>query len=101
MVNYKISPLHLACQSGHVDVVKILLQRKASVDFRSLDGRNALDFAIDFGQKECALMLVQHETWMKSMKNATVDPVTGNNKKLFCYLTFSRPVKMLFKPWPA
>ena len=74
----QIAPLHLACQRGHVNVVKILLEWKADVTFKSSDGRNALDFAIDFGQKECVLALIKHETWQLSMKNATFNPVTGN-----------------------
>ena len=73
----KVSPLHLACQRGHVNVVKILLNWKADVTFKSSDGRNALDFAIDFGQKECVLALIKHETWQLSMNNAMINPVTG------------------------
>ena len=63
-----------------MDVVKILLQWKADVTFRASDGRNALDFAIDFGQKDCVLALIKHETWQKSLKNACVHPVSGLNK---------------------
>ena len=60
-----------------MDVVKLLLQWKADVTFRAADGRNALDFAIDFSQKDCVLALIKHETWKLSMRNAVINPVTG------------------------
>ena len=76
----QISPLHLACQRGHVEVVNLLLEWKADVSFRSIDDRNALDYAIDFGQRSCVLTLIKHKTWNESLKNAYVDSVSG----LYC-----------------
>jgi len=73
----QISPLHLACQRGHMEVVNLLLEWKADVSFRSIDGRNALDYAIDFGQRSCVLTLIKHETWKESLKNAYVYSRTG------------------------
>ena len=60
-----------------MDVVKLLLQWKADVTFRAADGRNSLDFAIDFSQKDCVLALIKHETWKLSMRNAVINPVSG------------------------
>nr|XP_018668223.2 transient receptor potential cation channel subfamily A member 1 homolog isoform X2 [Ciona intestinalis] len=73
----KICALHLACQRGHVDMIALLLQWRADVTFRSADGRNALDYAIDHSQKDCVRALLRHETWKQSMKNAVIHPVTG------------------------
>ncbi|CAK8698608.1 transient receptor potential cation channel subfamily A member 1-like isoform X2 [Clavelina lepadiformis] len=73
----KVCALHLACQRGHVEMVHLLLQWKADVTFRSADGRNALDYAIDCSQKECVLALIRHETWQQSLKNAVINPVSG------------------------
>ena len=73
----QICALHLAAQKGHVDILHLLLSWKADVTFRSADGRNALDFAIDFNQKECVLALIKHETWQLSLKNAVYHRTTG------------------------
>ena len=73
----QISPLHLACQRGHVEVVNLLLEWKADVSFRSIDDRNALDYAIDFSQRSCVLTLIKHKTWKESLKNAYVDSASG------------------------
>lgn len=51
-INYlKVTPLHLASQSGHLDMVKLLLDNLADVCLRDAGGRNALDMAIDEGHK--------------------------------------------------
>ena len=71
--------MHLACKKGHVGIVRILLQWKADVAFKSPDGRNSLDFALDFQHKECAYALIQHSTWQDSLKNAVRNPNTGKD----------------------
>uniref|UniRef100_H2Y8X8 Ion transport domain-containing protein n=1 Tax=Ciona savignyi TaxID=51511 RepID=H2Y8X8_CIOSA len=73
----KICSLHLACQRGHVDMINLLLQWRADVTFRSADGRNALDYAIDHSQKDCVRVLLRHESWKLSLKNAVIHPITG------------------------
>jgi len=72
----KIAPLHLCCQRGHVEILRLLLQWNANVKFRSPDGRNGLDYAIDYMQKPCVMELLKHRTWMDSLQNVIVDPQT-------------------------
>lgn len=69
--------MHLASQRGHVELIQLLLQWKADVTFRSADGRNALDFALDHSQRDCVHALIKHETWQLSLKNAVKSPITG------------------------
>lgn len=39
------TPLHLACQEGHLDVVRILISYGASLQLRDNEGRTPLDSA--------------------------------------------------------
>ena len=46
-----LSPLHLAAQGGHIEVMDALLQQGADVNARDIDGGTPLHFAIRFGPK--------------------------------------------------
>ena len=45
-----MTPLHLACREGNVQVVEILMQNGASVATLDQDGLNCLEVAIENGQ---------------------------------------------------
>ena len=47
-----LSPLHLAAQGGHLDVMKALLTSGADVNARAANGYTPLHFAICFGPKQ-------------------------------------------------
>lgn len=51
VISRQVTPLHLASQSGHTDMVKLLLSNKADISLRDASGRNALDMAVDEGHK--------------------------------------------------
>ena len=51
MISLQVTPLHLASQSGHTDMVNLLLLNNADISLRDASGRNALDMAIDEGHK--------------------------------------------------
>ena len=45
------TPLHLAAREGHVEMVKLLLSRKANITLTDSAGRNCLDMAIENNHK--------------------------------------------------
>jgi len=61
--------LHIACQHGHLEVVKLLLDHRAAVNAMTFDGRRltALHFASQNGHHEIAKLLLK----FKADVNAT------------------------------
>ena len=47
-----LSPLHLAAQGGHLELMALLLESGADVNARAVDGKTPLHFAICFGPKQ-------------------------------------------------
>ncbi len=47
-----LSPLHLAAQGGHLELMALLLGQGADVNARAVDGKTPLHFAICFGPKQ-------------------------------------------------
>ena len=54
------SPLMMASDEGHTDIVKLLLQRGAQVDLQNNVGRTALMIASDEGHMNIAKLLMDH-----------------------------------------
>ena len=46
-----MTPLQLACQEGHLEVVDVLLENDASVSNTNQYGQNSLDIAVENGHK--------------------------------------------------
>ncbi|XP_077974410.1 uncharacterized protein LOC120329316 isoform X2 [Styela clava] len=86
------TPLHLACKEGHVDMVKLLLKWKADVSLRTSDGRNALDYAIDYGKEESAMAIMESTQWREALQNRTKDIATGEETQT--------PMRKLIKKMP-
>lgn len=59
--NFGRTPLHWSCRNGHVDVVKILLTKQASLDFRDKFGETALEMAVRYGKAPCMEVLLGHQ----------------------------------------
>ena len=52
------SPIHIAAQNGHVDIVKLLIERKCNINLQNLKGNTALHMAIGYDYYECAMVLL-------------------------------------------
>ena len=83
LLNYAISfqttPLHQACLHGHLHVVNLLLEWKADLGARTIDGRNPLDCAIDKEHRCCVQAILQHHNWKNAMRNAYMDKLSGKS----------------------
>ena len=53
-------PLHIAVQNGDVEEVERLLKSGANPDAQSVSGATALHNAARYGNKELALLLLEH-----------------------------------------
>ncbi|PAA49732.1 hypothetical protein BOX15_Mlig000214g4 [Macrostomum lignano] len=75
-----VTPLFLACQGGHQEMVELLLKIGARVDNRikysninsPLHNCNCLDAAIDHGHKKVALTLINSNQWKEALRNETI-----------------------------
>src|SRR6266478_4828778 len=54
------TPLHLASENGHLDVVHFLLERDADVSAQDKDGRTPLHLASQAGQLDVTCVLIEH-----------------------------------------
>jgi ankyrin repeat protein len=56
----KYTPLHYACHHGHVDIVKLLLERHTSISLVSGHGLRPIHTAANNGQAACVGLLLQY-----------------------------------------
>jgi hypothetical protein len=64
------TPLHLACENGYTEIVKLLLEAGASTTFRDAQVYNCLEIAIVNQQKKVVEILFEQPTWREMMRNA-------------------------------
>ena len=53
-----MTPLHIACQSGHTEVAKLLLDRGADIDHKNAQGSTPLNLAIRARRKATVSLLL-------------------------------------------
>ncbi|XP_071500366.1 uncharacterized protein [Diadema antillarum] len=88
----QMTPLHLACQNGQTNMVKLLVyDNKANILLRDKHGLNCLDHAIDHGHEDVAKLLVCHRKWLKVMSVWSSDQETGKR---------TTPMRKLIKNMP-
>lgn len=60
MINFQNTALHMSAAGGHVDAVKLLLNKNACPTLLNSYKRSALDMALDYEQNEVAVAMLQH-----------------------------------------
>jgi ankyrin repeat protein len=54
------TPLHLAVESGHENIVELLLANTADINAKNKSGQTPLDLAVEWGQTNIAKVLLAH-----------------------------------------
>ena len=60
-----ITPLMYCAHVGYEESLRVLLAKGADVHAESKRGYTALDMAVDMGNVECVLLLLQHDATLK------------------------------------
>ncbi|KAG8184723.1 hypothetical protein JTE90_019327 [Oedothorax gibbosus] len=69
------TPLLYACQTGHPEVVKLLLQNSARVDVFDENGKAALHLAAEFGHGEVVDILLKHKAFANARNKKGMTPL--------------------------
>ena len=63
-------PIHIAAQNGHLNIIKLLIDKKADLNVKNLKGNTAIHMAVGYDYYEAAKMII----------TAGGDPNITNNK---------------------
>ena len=66
----RLTLLHLACECGHLDTVKYLVEHGASTTMRTAQLFNSLEISIREQHEEIIKYLLQRPNWREMMRNA-------------------------------
>jgi len=66
----RLTPLHLACHQGHLEMVKCLVENGASTTLRNAQLFNSLEISIREQHDEIVKYLLQRPNWREMMRNA-------------------------------
>jgi hypothetical protein len=66
----RLTPLHIACEYGHRDVVKYLIDNGASTTLRTAQLLNCLEISIRQQHEDIVRYLLQRPNWRQMMRNA-------------------------------
>ncbi|XP_059153195.1 ankyrin-2-like [Physella acuta] len=69
------SPLLVASEQGHLDIVKILLKNQARVDIFDEHGKTALHLAAENGHEQVADMLLYHKAFVNAKSKHGLTPL--------------------------
>ena len=86
----KTTPLHLTAINGHPQIALLLLDRGARIELENDIGKNALELAIDYGNKSVATAILNSTHWKEAMKTCSL---TGKS-------TLNTPLRMMIRKFP-
>ncbi|CAF1295995.1 unnamed protein product [Rotaria sp. Silwood1] len=66
----RLTPLHVACENGYLNIVEYLLDKRASTTLRNARCYNCLEIAITNKQADIVKKFFDHPTWREMMRNA-------------------------------
>ncbi|KIH47174.1 ankyrin repeat protein, partial [Ancylostoma duodenale] len=72
--------LHVASKKGYETIVRLLLDKGATIDRRDEESNTALDLAISGGHRDVALVLVEAKDWRKIMTPKDIVLVGRRNR---------------------
>jgi ankyrin repeat protein len=91
-IEYGSTPLHIAAQRGHLEVVEVLLKFVAGIDCKDKDGITALHIASEEGHKQTVVALLEHGSDINIVSKNNMTPLdfarSGNHsfhKKVYNY----------------
>ena len=79
--------MHIASQSGHLEIVQILIAKGAKIDTNDISGNTSLHLATSYGQKQCLELLIQKGANIESRNSSGYTPLhsaasVGQNQTL-------------------
>ena len=104
------TPLHHASANGNTDCMSILLDKGAEISKTDEDGKNCLDLAVENGQVDACMALIQHKRFVvqvqcplflilgvelftfKPLKTFLTTPFNQSQLKSSTFLAKKRPI---------
>ena len=87
------TPLTIAVENGHDQVVSLLLKLGADVTIK-VHGKTALQHAIDKNQKDCIQAIVRSTSWVKALRTSETVETLGVPR-------LQTPTRLLIKTYPG
>eukprot|EP01124_Arcella_intermedia_P005738 TRINITY_DN13389_c0_g1_i1.p1 TRINITY_DN13389_c0_g1~~TRINITY_DN13389_c0_g1_i1.p1 ORF type:complete len:1042 (+),score=212.71 TRINITY_DN13389_c0_g1_i1:877-4002(+) len=88
-------PLHKACKNGHLPVVKLIMQKRVSLDIRDRNGQTPLHRAISNGHLNVAQFLIENSATVDVVSKSGITPL-----RLGCEMGSVDIVKLLLSKKP-
>lgn len=79
----RATPLFVASQNGHCHIVRLLLQRRAMIDYKRTDGATPLWIAAQMGWADVTCCLLEHGAYVDSLRNDGASPLFKASHKGF------------------